>query len=216
MGTLHSCARSRGLRVTWAAEEMGLDLDLAMLPFPPRARAPEFLDINPLGTVPAYVEDGMVMTESTAILHYLAETTGGGALMLDRSDPDYGPFLDFLYHADATLTFPQTVYMRFALMEKDRGLEEAGLAYKRWFEARLVKLERRLERRDYLCGGRFTIADIAIGYALYLTTLNGLVDCLPPAVRAYLDRLTERPAFARALRLETVADEAAAGRREMN
>ncbi|SCW66165.1 Glutathione S-transferase [Sphingobium faniae] len=202
MGTLYSCGRSRGMRVTWAAEEMGLDMDLVLLPFPPRAAAPEFLEINPLGTVPAYVEGDMVMTESTAILHYLAETAGGGALMLDRTDPEYGCFLDFLYHADATLTVPQTVYMRFVMMEKERGLEEAGYAYMRWFQARLTKVGERLEGRDYLCANRFTIADIAVGYALYLTTLNGLSDSLSPVLAAYLDRLMTRPAFARALQRE--------------
>jgi glutathione S-transferase len=208
MGTMHTCARSRGLRVTWLAEEIGLDLELVVHPFPPRRSAPELVEINPLGTVPAYIEGDTVMTESTAILQYLAETAGGGALMIGRDEADYGLFLDFLYHADATLTFPQTVYQRFAQMEKERGLEEAGHAYARWFLARLTKVEHRLAEHDHLCGGRFTIADIAIGYALYLTTLNGLSDKLPTTVRAYFERLTSRPAFARALQRELAAADA--------
>lgn len=211
MGTLHTCARSRGMRVSRGAEEMVIDLDMVVMPFPPRSRALEFLEINPLGTISAYVERDMVMTESIAILHYLAETTGGGALMLERRHRDYCLFLDFLYHADATLTVPQIVYMRFATVEKGCGLEEAGLAYMPFFFARLTKFEQRLENRDYVCGGQFTIADITVGYAFYLTTLNGLSDRLPSSAHANLDRPMARPAFDSAFQREMAGAAAPGG-----
>jgi glutathione S-transferase len=201
-GTLYSCARSRGLRVTWGAEELGLPLDLVILEFPPRTKVENYIDLNPLGTIPAYVEGEAVLTESTAILHALAARAGPNKLLLEPEHPDYGMFLDFLYHADATLTFPQTVYMRFVRQESERGLQEAGHAYARWFAARLAKLDHRLATREYLCGSRFTIADIAIGYALYLSTLNGLSEHLTPALKTYVERLTARPAFKRALERE--------------
>jgi glutathione S-transferase len=203
---LYTCARSRGLRVTWAAEELGLPLDLQMLPFPPRKRAPEYLAQNPLGTVPMLVDGETVMTESSAIVLYLAERAGNTPLNIAPGEPDRAALLDYLHHADATLTFPQTVYMRYALFEQKRGLQEAGALYADWFAARLVKIETRLSTREYLCAGRFTIADIAVGYALYLTTMNGLSERLTPNARAYLDRLTARDGFKRALVRE---DEAA-------
>ena len=53
---LYTCALSRGLRATWAAEEAGVDIDLKILPFPPRYLVPEYLAINPLGTVPLLVD----------------------------------------------------------------------------------------------------------------------------------------------------------------
>lgn len=192
---LHTCARSRGLRATWAAEEAGVDIDLRILPFPPRFRAPEYLDLNPLGTVPLLVDGEARMTESCAIAHYLATRAGHTPLSVAPGERDYAEFLDYTYHADATITFPQTVYMRFCLFEKDKGLEEAGNAYAKWFHKRLVKVEQRLETREYLCADRFTVADICVGYALILAESVGLDEGVPQSLKAYRERLTARPAY---------------------
>ncbi|MEE4199111.1 glutathione S-transferase family protein [Erythrobacter sp.] len=199
---LHTCAGSRGLRATWAAEEAGVDLDLRVLPFPPRHKAPEYLEINPLGTVPL-LEDGETrMTESCAIAHYLAVKGGADALIVGPDEVDYGAYLDFTYHADATLTFPQTVFMRFAIFEKQKGWSEAGEAYATWFEKRLVKVEERLQGREFLCANRFTVADICIGYALILAEKVGLDDRLPASLRNYREQLTAREAYRRAVARE--------------
>ncbi|MED5206136.1 MAG: glutathione S-transferase N-terminal domain-containing protein, partial [Pseudomonadota bacterium] len=125
---LYTCAGSRGLRATWAAEEAGVAIDLRLLPFPPRFTAPDYLETNPLGTVPMLVDGETAMTESCAIAHYLASKGGERSLVVEPDEADYAAYLDFTYHADATITFPQTVYMRFALFEKDKGWGEAGQA----------------------------------------------------------------------------------------
>lgn len=199
---LYTCARSRGLRASWTAQELGLALDYRMLPFPPRKLAPDFLAVNPLGTVPALLHDGQLLTESVAIAHYLATRWGPSSLAVDHGEADYGAFLDFLHYAEATITFPQTVWIRFAMMEKDRGLEAAGQAYAEWFAQRLVKIEQRLTTREFLCAERFTVADIAVTYALYLSSLNGLDHLVTPATRAYRERMICRPAFTKALEAE--------------
>lgn len=69
--TLYHCANARSFRVLWALEELGLSYRLKMLPFPPRVHARHFLEVNPLGTVPAFFDGEMRMTESSAICHYL-------------------------------------------------------------------------------------------------------------------------------------------------
>jgi glutathione S-transferase len=203
---LWTCARSRGLRATWAAEEAGVDIDLRILPFPPRYRAPEFLEENPLGTVPLLIDGpgdkGARMTESCAIAHYLATREVYTDLAIAPGERDYAEYCDYTYHADATITFPQTVFMRFAIFEKDKGLEEAGHAYAKWFHKRLVKVEQRLEGREYLCADRFTVADICVGYALILAQSVGLDEGVPDSLKAYRERLTARPAYRRAFERE--------------
>lgn len=199
---LYTCARSRGLRATWAAEEAGAQIDLHILPFPPRYLAPEYLAINPLGTVPLLVDGDSRMTESCAIAHYLASKDGPSDLVIAPGERDYAEYCDFTYHADATITFPQTVYMRFVLFEKDKGLGEAGHAYAKWYYKRLMKLEERLEGREYLCGDRFTVADICCGYALILSQSVGLDEGVPASLKAYRDRLTARPGYQRAFARE--------------
>ena len=199
---LYTCARSRGLRATWAAEEAGVDVELKVLPFPPRYLAPEYKEINPLGTVPMLVDGEAKLTESCAIAHYLATRKGYTDLAIAPGERDYAEYCDFTYHADATITFPQTVYMRFAIFEKDKGWAEAGEAYAKWFEKRLVKVEQRLEGREYLCADRFTVADICVGYALILAQNVGLDDRVPASLKAYRERLTARKAYQRAFERE--------------
>lgn len=199
---LYTCARSRGLRATWAAEEVGADIDLRILPFPPRYLAPEFMALNPLGTVPLMVDGDTRLTESCAIAHYLATRDGYTPLAIAPGERDYGEYLDYTYHADATITFPQTVYMRFAIFEKDKGWAEAGHAYAKWFHKRLVKVEQRLVGREFLCADRFTVADICVGYALILAESVGLDDGIPESLKDYRARLIERPAYRRALARE--------------
>jgi glutathione S-transferase len=199
---LYTCARSRGLRATWAAEEAAVNIDLAILPFPPRYLAPAFMELNPLGTVPLLVDGDAQLTESCAIAHYLATRDGYTVLAIAPGEPDYAAYCDYTYHADATITFPQTVFMRFAIFEKEKGLAEAGHAYAKWFHKRLVKIEQRLETREFLCADRFTVADICVGYALILAESVGLDEGVPESLKTYRARLTARPAYQRALARE--------------
>lgn len=68
---LWHCQNARSFRVLWALEELGLNYDLRILSFPPRANHKEYLSENPLGTVPLLRDGETEMTESCAILEYL-------------------------------------------------------------------------------------------------------------------------------------------------
>ena len=199
---LYHCAGARSLRALWAIEELGIDCDLVVMPFPPRKKVTGWMAANPLGTIPLFVDGDLRMTESTAIAQYLA---AGSSLAVTPDEADYGWYLDFLHHADATLTFPQTVYMRYRLFEPHRGLEIAGDLYADWYVARLAKVAARLEDRDFLAAGRFTAADIAIAYALFLSTRIGLGDRLPPRLAEWLAMMVARPGFQAALAREAAA-----------
>jgi glutathione S-transferase len=166
--------------------------------------------INPLGTVPMLVDGETKLTESCAIAHYLATRGGYTLLAIAPGERDYGEYCDYTHHADATITFPQTVYMRFCLFEKDKGLEEAGLAYAKWFHKRLIKVEERLQTREFLCADRFTVADICVGYALILAESVGLDDGVPESLKAYRARLTAREGYRRAFEREEVGRKALA------
>lgn len=141
------------------------------------------------------------MTESSAICQYLVERYDRSDLGLSPDHPEYGEYLNWLYQSDATLTFPTNIYLRFCQFEPQRGLQEAGEAYADWLRKRLVRRETRLEDREYLVGEKFTIADIAVVYALFFADFLGILGDAVPRSKAYLDRLTERPAFKKAFAL---------------
>lgn len=194
--TLWHCHNSRSLRALWALEEMGFDYELVQLPFPPRVFERSFLEVNPLGTVP-YFRDGEVeMTESSAIPLYLVERYGRHDFGLRPDHPQYGDYLNWLFHADATLTFPQTIVIRYRLLEPaERQLPQAAEDYRLWFLARLRKLSAHLAEHRYLVDDRFTVADIAIAYALYLGEVLGFDADYEPQLCDYLQRMKAREAF---------------------
>ena len=196
---LYHCKDARSLRAVWTLEEMGLDYELVNMEFPPRLTQPGYLDINPMGTVPTLVDGTVTLTESSAMCQYLAEKYGPTELGLDVSDPQYGEYLNWLYRSDATLTFPQTLVLRYTRLEpEERRVPQVVADYTQWYYSRLRSVEMALEGRDYLLGDRFTVADIAVGYAVFLGVSLGLDEKYKPNTQAYLARLMARPAFQRA------------------
>jgi len=202
---LYHCADARSLRPLWALEELGAEYELVNMAFPPRATYPGYLNINPLGTVPTFVDGDVTLTESTGICHYLGEKFAPTDLRVDPSEPAYGAYLNWMYRSDATLTFPQTIVLRYTRLEpKERRLPQAAEDYTVWYLSRLRSVEAALEDQEFLCAGRFTMADIAVHYALFLGETLGLAERYKPRSRDYLERLKARPAFRRAREKQAV------------
>ena len=161
----------------------------------------EVVEGNPLGTVPYFVDGDVRMTESSGICHYLVERYGPTSLRVDPSDPEYGAYLNWLYYSDATLTFPQTLFLRYTRLEpEERRVPQVAEDYRRWFLGRLRAVESACEGREFLVAGRLTIADIAVGYGLHLAASLG-IDELGPNARRYFEGLQEIPSYQRAAKL---------------
>jgi glutathione S-transferase len=194
---LWHCPDTRSFRVLWALEELRIPYELHLLPFPPRARAPDYLQVNPLGTIPSIRDDDTFMTESAAIVQYLATRYAPNELLVPLNDSAYGAWLNWLHFGEATLTFPQTLVLRYRRLEPGRA-ENVADDYARWFLSRLRHVNRALQSGPWLCAGRFTAADISVGYALLLADCLELSNRFTPAVAEYLSRVSARPAFQRA------------------
>lgn len=191
---LYHCTDARSFRPLWALEELGLAYTLTMMPFPPRYRAKEFMAVNPLGTIPALADGETFMTESAAIVQYLVTRHGPTPLAVDVAEPAYGAWLNWLHFGEATLTFPQTLVLRYRRFEPGKA-EVVADDYAKWFLSRLKAVDRALEHGDWLCAGRFTAADISVGYALLLAEELGLHVEFTPRVADYWSRLQARPGF---------------------
>lgn len=200
--TLYHCKRARSMRPLWTLLEMGLPHELVVMPFPPRYLHKEFLKVNPLGTVPAMVDGDLVMTESAGICQYLVDRYGPTPLAVGKDEADYGNYLNWLHRSDATLTFPQTLVLRYTRLEppEKRNPQVAG-DYRKWFLARMRSVESAMADREYLCANRFTIADIAIVYAIVLAQSLDIDEVFTPNVKRYWDRITQRPAYKQAFDL---------------
>ncbi|WP_194720983.1 glutathione S-transferase family protein [Noviherbaspirillum malthae] len=203
MLTLYHCVSARSFRPLWMLEELRLPYVLKMLPFPPRFAARDYLAVNPLGTVPALLDGDLRMTESAAICQYLAFRGGSGkpgTLDVAGDEPAYGEYLNWLHFGEASLTFPQTLVLRYGRFEPEqRRQPQVAEDYRRWFLARLRGIDAVVARQDYLCAQRFTAADVSVGYALMLGELIGLEPEFSEPVRAYWERLQAREGYQRAL-----------------
>ena len=194
---LYHCNDARSFRAQWALEELGMAYDLKLLPFPPRMLSPEYLKENPLGTIPLLVDGDVRMTESAAIVQYLATRSGPSVLSVEPGDGAYGAWLNGLHFGEATLTFPQTLVLRYTRLEpKERRNPQVAEDYSKWFVARLRGLDARLaEGGGFYCAGRFTGADISVAYALLLAESLNLSERFSPTIADYWARMQMRDGF---------------------
>jgi glutathione S-transferase len=207
--TLYHCTAARSFRPLWALEELGIPYDLKMLPFPPRAVAKDYLALNPLGTIPLLIDGDTRMTESAAVLQYLVTRYAPTPLAVGIDESCYGAYLNWLHFGEATLTFPQTLVLRYGKLEPEaRRSPQVAADYTKWFFGRLRAVEAAVAESDTLCANRFTVADISVGYALLLADRIGLAKDFGPAVAAYWQRLQARDGFRRAVSSENIAGEA--------
>ncbi|MFS8976735.1 glutathione S-transferase family protein [Cupriavidus necator] len=206
MTILYHCMSARSFRPLWMLEELGRAYELVMLPFPPRVLSRDYLDINPLGTVPFLVDGTTRMSESAAICQYLCAISAPTSLQVEAGEDDFGAYLNYLHFGEATLTFPQTLVLRYSRFEpEERRQPTVAADYAKWFLARLRTLEPVIEKHAYLCAGRFTAADVSLGYALLLAQHLGLQSRFTPAIADYWQRLQLRPGFIRALKAQEAA-----------
>jgi glutathione S-transferase len=205
LGTLYHCVGARSFRALWAAEAALCPIELIVLPFPPRVKQRAFLEINPLGTIPAFVTaTGQLMTESMAIGEFIAACSPAAALAVLPSESDFPFYLNWVHHGEATLTFPQALILRYGRFEPpERRQPQTVDDYTIWLLARMRGLETALaDGRAFLCAERLTLADISVGYALLLADYLGLKDRFTPAIAAYYEGLSRLPSFIASLERE--------------
>jgi len=141
------------------------------------------------------------MTESTGISQYLVDKYGPTDLAVMPSEPAYGEYLNWLHRSDATLTFPQTLVLRYTVLEPEATrLPKVAEDYTKWFFSRLRSVELALsDGREFLCADRFTLADISVGFALHFADLLSLKGGFKSHTLAYYERLKQRPSFQKSI-----------------
>ena len=190
--------QTRSIRVYWVIEELGLDAEIETRPFDRASlKEPEYLKLNPLGKTPVFWDGDKRMVESTAIIQYLAEKHGNGKLARKPSDTDYSDYLQWLHFGEAGMGgYVNMLIAQTALLPEDQRIP----AMKIWAEKEtrncLAFLEDGLAGKDYLLGD-FSIADISVGYLLYLLKITGNGGFFGENTKAYFKRLASREAWAK-------------------
>ena len=199
---IYGSPRSRTMRALWAAEELGLDYELRPIGWDnPKLKEPEFLAINPAGTIPAIVDDGFALGESLAINLYLARKYGGlGEAALYPSDSE-GEARAWRWSLWAQGSLEPWVQRDVLWRQALAPIREAAAPL---LGRALAILDGELRRRAWLIADHFTVADLNVAAVLSPSRASEL-DLNPfPAVRDWLTRCYDRPA-ARAVRTRYAA-----------
>jgi glutathione S-transferase len=195
---IYHAPRTRSVRIIWMLEEMGLDYEVIKTAFP--VTDPEFLVINPTGTFPLFVDGEVRLTESIAILQYLAARYGPTPMSVKADEPGFADYLQFLEVGEATLATPLTVAVRTRFMApEDQKANWTAESCKSVFLDRLQLVNSQLKTKAFMAADRFTAADISVGYALGFGEGLRLAGGYDPVLVDYWRRLQARPAYQRAL-----------------
>lgn len=182
---------SRGRIVHWMLEEVGEPYETRWLPWGPRGhRSPEYLAINPMGKVPALRHDGKVVTEAPAIIMYLADVFAGAGLA-PRSE-EKADYYRWMFFAAGPLEQAQVAGGLGWVVPEERS----GMVGFRPIAELADALEAHLSPRPFVCGDRFTAADVYVASHI-AWGLQGKTIPARPSFASYLERTTARPAFRR-------------------
>jgi len=179
--------RSTGIRML--LDELGAPHDMSVMDGKAgQNREPAYLAVNPLGKVPAIVDDGALVTEQGAICLYLADKFPAAGLAPPIGDPLRGPYLRWLFLYGSA--FEPAVVDR--AMKREPG--HAAMSPYGSYDAVMATVTTQLTPGPWLLGDTFTAADVLWGMALDWTTKFGLVPA-DPVIAAYVACVTARPSY---------------------
>lgn len=204
---LYGVMRSRATRPWWALTESGLPFeqvpviqsnrlaDAKAADAPLNTASPSFLAINPMGQVPALVDGDVVLTESQAIILYVARKAG--APFGPRDQAEDAAFQNWAFFAASALE-PGALDILYPVMAGQKDTAEGQARMQRGAEALvrpLARLQAHLAGREWVMGDRFTAADICLAEVVRYAQAHPPALAAFPAVREWMARCQARSAF---------------------
>ena len=191
------------MRVLWLLNELDVEFDVRVHPFDKSLRDPAYLDLSPAGRVPALEIDGEVLFESGAILQILSARHPESGLGRLPGDPEWGEWLVWLHFSETLSQHTAALTQQHIALYEDHmrspiimKLEAARIG--KCFDAIEARLASPSGQRDYLLASGFSVADIAVGQAVYMAKHFVRPDGWP-GLSAWYERTTSRPGFVSAL-----------------
>jgi glutathione S-transferase len=196
---IHHLGVSQSDRIVWLCEELDIPYELKRYERDATTRLapPEYRALTPFGTAPVITDGDVVLGESAAIVEYLITLYGHGQLTVGPAHRAYPDYLFWFHFANGSL-------MPSAMIDMVANLTDASgdviAALRSRLDRAYAQIETRLNDVPYLAGEEFTAADILTLFPL--TTMRAFAprDLAPyPNIRAYLRRISARPALQRAM-----------------
>lgn len=201
---LHFAPNSRASRISWLLEELELPYELNLMSFHPSdLKSEEHRARHPLGRVPVFEDDEVTIFESGAIVEYILERHKNGGLKPPVGSADFPYYLQWFHYCEGMVMPPVNTIVVHTLLLPPERRDETVLAQARKLLMRAWQpVEEALEGKDYLIGG-FSGADIMLGHAAFMSNRLGCITDEMPNLKGYVQRIAERPAFAKAIVMGT-------------
>ena len=195
--TLYTNPHSRGTNVRWMLEECGADYDTVGVRFGAEMKAPAYRAINPMGKVPALAHGDTILTETAAILTWLAERYPEKALIPEAGSDARGEYYRWLCFA---------LHLEYAAVDRMRTIENSAelrtaIGYGD-FDTAFAVLKARLQDRAHIVGEHFTALDLYYSGLLQWLIQHAQVLPAESVYLDYMNRHLARPAHQRAIALD--------------
>ena len=197
---LHFAPNSRAGRVLWLLEELGLPYELNKMAFHPKdLKSDEHRARHPLGRVPVLEDDGIQIWESGAIIDYILERHKNGGLKPSVDSDTFPKYLQWFHYCEGMVmpSMNTIVVHTLLLPEERRDATVLGQA-QRLLARALEPVNEALEGNDYLIGN-FSGADLMLGHSCFMSNNLGCVSDGMVNIKDYVQRISERPAFKKAI-----------------
>jgi glutathione S-transferase len=190
---LYGFPPTRTIRALWTLRELGVDFELVNVNMMAgENRRPDFLALNPAGKLPVLVDGDFVLTESVAIVLYLAEKYPEKRLLPPAGEAK-GQVTKWLLFVATELEQPLWRIARHtAIYPKEERLPGDVALARRDFQDMASVMEEHMRGREFLVGDAVTVADFVAAYTLDWAHEVHLLDA-SPVLRAYMDRMYARP-----------------------
>ncbi|WP_434384760.1 glutathione S-transferase family protein [Melittangium boletus] len=186
--------QSRAQMVHWMLHEVGAPFRVVRLDFEKgEHKRPEFLAINPMGKLPTITHGGTAITETAAIITYLADAFPEAGLAPAPTDPRRGTYLRWLFFGAGCFE-PALIDTMF----KRPPVERKGALGYGSYEDVIGAFKQMLTPGPYILGEQFSAADVYVGAQLTWATSFGAPGMKESPIPEYVARCTARPAYKRA------------------
>jgi glutathione S-transferase len=187
---------TRDLRVLWALEEMQMPFELVGMDHPAHDLNSEaYRRLSPFAQIPAIDDDGVVLSESAAILIYLAKKAGK---LIPPDAAGEAQVLRWSFAAMNTVELPLLTLLLMGFVTKNDEPPKYRDFTVAWAKRHLANLDRWLDGREFIATEAFTVADILMAHALDEIKDKRFIEAFP-RVASYRERCLARPAWKRAL-----------------
>ena len=179
---------SRGQIARWMLHEAGVDYEQVLLDYGTSMKDASYLAINPMGKVPAIMDDGKIVTETAAICAYIADRFSDAGLA--PTEAERADYYRWFFYAAGPLEAAWTA--RAFGFEPD-AKQQASAGYGTMDQV-LAALTAKFDADDYVCGARMTAADVYVGGEILFGQQFGLIP-KEGSLLAYAERMAARPAY---------------------